>query len=49
MGEEINDQIAFFTFVHCVEDGDAALSSAAAGGAAWYTNTSLTFFEAREA
>ena len=47
-GEFINDQIAFFTFVHCVEDGDARLSSAAAGAAAWYTNTALTFFEARE-
>ncbi len=49
VGEFVNDQIAFFTFVHCVEDGDAGLSSAAAGAAAWYTNTSLTFFEARAA
>lgn len=48
VGAEINDQIAFFTFVHCIEDGDAELSRAAAGAAAWYTNTSLTFFEARE-
>ncbi len=48
VGEFINDQIAFFTFVHCVEDPASALSSAAAGAAAWYTNTALTFFEARE-
>ncbi|WOX09521.1 LLM class flavin-dependent oxidoreductase [Streptomyces sp. N50] len=48
-GAFVNDQIAFFTFVHCAETDEEALRSGAAAAAAWYTARALTFFEAAEA
>ncbi|MFJ2819155.1 LLM class flavin-dependent oxidoreductase [Streptomyces sp. NPDC091279] len=48
-GAFVNDQVAFFTFVHCAETDEEALRSGAATAAAWYTARALTFFEAAEA
>ncbi|WP_438021073.1 LLM class flavin-dependent oxidoreductase [Sorangium sp. So ce315] len=48
VGEFINDQVAFFTFVHCAETDKQAMENGAAEAAAWYTNGSFTFFEAKE-
>ncbi|MEU6351163.1 LLM class flavin-dependent oxidoreductase [Streptomyces sp. NPDC047072] len=45
-GATVNDQIAFFTFVHCAETDEEAMRGGAAAAAAWYTATALTFFEA---
>jgi alkanesulfonate monooxygenase SsuD/methylene tetrahydromethanopterin reductase-like flavin-dependent oxidoreductase (luciferase family) len=48
VGEFVNDQVAFFTFVHCADSEQEAMLNGAAKAAAWYTNGSLTFFEAKE-
>lgn len=45
VGAFVNDQIAFFTFVHCAETEEQAVFEAAAAAAAWYTVTALTFFD----
>ena len=41
-----NDQVAFFTFVHCADTDEEAIRNGAAAAAAWYTVRALTFFEA---
>lgn len=46
-GSFVNDQIAFFTFVHCADTDAEAIANGAAAAAAWYTVRALTFFEAR--
>jgi alkanesulfonate monooxygenase SsuD/methylene tetrahydromethanopterin reductase-like flavin-dependent oxidoreductase (luciferase family) len=46
VGSFVNDQVAFFTFVHCAETDEQAMLNGAAAAAAWYTVTALTFFEA---
>ncbi|MGK4003768.1 LLM class flavin-dependent oxidoreductase [Sorangium sp. So ce1036] len=48
VGAFVNDQVAFFTFVHCAETDRQAMENGAAAAAAWYTNGSFTFFEAKE-
>ncbi|MCY0992912.1 LLM class flavin-dependent oxidoreductase [Nannocystis sp. ILAH1] len=48
VGEFINDKVAFFTFVHCADTDEEAMRNGAATAAAWYTNRSFTFFEAKE-
>jgi alkanesulfonate monooxygenase SsuD/methylene tetrahydromethanopterin reductase-like flavin-dependent oxidoreductase (luciferase family) len=48
VGSFVNDQIAFFTFVHCAETDEQAMQNGAATAAAWYTSMAFTFFEARE-
>jgi alkanesulfonate monooxygenase SsuD/methylene tetrahydromethanopterin reductase-like flavin-dependent oxidoreductase (luciferase family) len=48
VGAFVNDQVAFFTFVHCAETDDEAMRNGAATAAAWYTCMALEFFEARE-
>ncbi|GAA3822412.1 hypothetical protein GCM10022403_064880 [Streptomyces coacervatus] len=45
VGAFVNDQIAFFTFVHCAETDEEALRSGAAAAAAWHTARALTFFQ----
>ncbi len=47
VGSFVNDQIAFFTFVHCADTDAEAIAGGAAAAAAWYTVQALTFFEAR--
>jgi alkanesulfonate monooxygenase SsuD/methylene tetrahydromethanopterin reductase-like flavin-dependent oxidoreductase (luciferase family) len=49
VGSFVNDQIAFFTFVHCADTDAEAVAGGAAAAAAWYTVQALTFFEARQA
>jgi alkanesulfonate monooxygenase SsuD/methylene tetrahydromethanopterin reductase-like flavin-dependent oxidoreductase (luciferase family) len=49
VGEFVNDQVAFFTFVHCADSEQEAMENGAAKAAAWYTSGSFTFFEAKEA
>jgi alkanesulfonate monooxygenase SsuD/methylene tetrahydromethanopterin reductase-like flavin-dependent oxidoreductase (luciferase family) len=49
VGAFTNDQVAFFTFVHCADSDEEAMRSGAAAAAAWYTVKALTFFEARAA
>lgn len=49
VGAFVNDQIAFFTFVHCAETDEEAMRTGAAAAAAWYTARALTFFEAADA
>jgi alkanesulfonate monooxygenase SsuD/methylene tetrahydromethanopterin reductase-like flavin-dependent oxidoreductase (luciferase family) len=49
VGAFVNDQVAFFTFVHCAETDEEAMRSGAAAAAAWYTVTALNFFEAKDA
>ncbi|KPI01716.1 luciferase family protein [Actinobacteria bacterium OK074] len=49
VGEFVNNQIAFFTFVHCAETDEQAMRDGAAAAAAWYTARALTFFEAADA
>ncbi|HEY0639473.1 MAG TPA: LLM class flavin-dependent oxidoreductase [Pseudonocardiaceae bacterium] len=44
----VNDQVAFFTFVHCADTDEEAMRNGAAAAAAWYTVQAMTFFEARE-
>jgi alkanesulfonate monooxygenase SsuD/methylene tetrahydromethanopterin reductase-like flavin-dependent oxidoreductase (luciferase family) len=46
VGSFVNDQVAYFTFVHCAETDEEAMRNGAAAAAAWYTVTALTFFEA---
>jgi alkanesulfonate monooxygenase SsuD/methylene tetrahydromethanopterin reductase-like flavin-dependent oxidoreductase (luciferase family) len=48
-GAFVNDQIAYFTFVHCADTDEEAMHNGAAAAAAWYTVTALTFFEAASA
>jgi alkanesulfonate monooxygenase SsuD/methylene tetrahydromethanopterin reductase-like flavin-dependent oxidoreductase (luciferase family) len=45
VGAFVNNQIAYFTFVHCAETDEQAVFEAAAAAAAWYTVTALTFFD----
>jgi alkanesulfonate monooxygenase SsuD/methylene tetrahydromethanopterin reductase-like flavin-dependent oxidoreductase (luciferase family) len=49
VGEHVNNQVAFFTFVHCADSEQEAMENGAAKAAARYTNGSFTFFEAKEA
>jgi len=49
VGQFVNDQVAFFTFVHCADSEREAMENGAAKAAAWYTQGSFTFFEAKEA
>lgn len=49
VGAFVNNQIAFFTFVHCAETDEQAVFELAASAAAWYTVKALTFFEAAAA
>jgi alkanesulfonate monooxygenase SsuD/methylene tetrahydromethanopterin reductase-like flavin-dependent oxidoreductase (luciferase family) len=49
VGAYVNDQVAYFTFVHCADTDEQARRDGAAAAAAWYTVTALTFFEAAEA
>lgn len=46
VGSFVNNQVAYFTFVHCAETDEQAMRDGAAAAAAWYTVTALTFFEA---
>jgi alkanesulfonate monooxygenase SsuD/methylene tetrahydromethanopterin reductase-like flavin-dependent oxidoreductase (luciferase family) len=48
VGSFVNDQVAFFTFVHCADTDEEAMQNGAATAAAWYTSMAFTFFEARE-
>jgi alkanesulfonate monooxygenase SsuD/methylene tetrahydromethanopterin reductase-like flavin-dependent oxidoreductase (luciferase family) len=48
VGKFVNDQVAFFTFVHCADTDEEAMRNGAATAAAWYTSTAFTFFEARD-
>jgi alkanesulfonate monooxygenase SsuD/methylene tetrahydromethanopterin reductase-like flavin-dependent oxidoreductase (luciferase family) len=48
VGEFVNNQVAYFTFVHCADTDEEAMRDGAAAAAAWYTVTALTFFEAAE-
>ena len=49
VGANPNNQVAYFTFVHCADTDEQALNDGAAAAAAWYTVTALTFFEAAAA
>ncbi|MBV9855132.1 MAG: LLM class flavin-dependent oxidoreductase [Streptosporangiaceae bacterium] len=49
VGAYVNNQIAYFTFVHCADTDEQAVRDGAAAAAAWYTVTALTFFEAAAA
>ena len=46
VGAFVNNQVAYFTFVHCADTDEEAMRNGAAAAAAWYTVTALTFFEA---
>jgi alkanesulfonate monooxygenase SsuD/methylene tetrahydromethanopterin reductase-like flavin-dependent oxidoreductase (luciferase family) len=46
VGSTVNNQVGYFTFVHCAETDEQAMRNGAAAAAAWYTVTALTFFEA---
>ncbi|MEU7789763.1 LLM class flavin-dependent oxidoreductase [Amycolatopsis sp. NPDC049159] len=46
VGAYVNNQVGFFTFVHCADTDEEAMRNGAAAAAAWYTVTALTFFEA---
>ncbi|HYI03231.1 LLM class flavin-dependent oxidoreductase [Hyalangium sp.] len=48
VGSFVNDQVAFFTFVHCADSEQEAMENGAARAAAWYTNGSFSFFEAKD-
>ncbi|PTL76443.1 LLM class flavin-dependent oxidoreductase [Vitiosangium sp. GDMCC 1.1324] len=48
VGEFVNEQVAFFTFVHCADSEQEAMENGAAKAAAWYTSNSFTFFEAKD-
>jgi len=48
VGEFVNNQVAFFTFVHCADTEQEAMENGAAKAAAWYTNGSFSFFEAKD-
>jgi alkanesulfonate monooxygenase SsuD/methylene tetrahydromethanopterin reductase-like flavin-dependent oxidoreductase (luciferase family) len=47
VGRFVNDNVAFFTFVHCAETDEQARKNGAAAAAAWYTSMAFTFFEAK--
>jgi alkanesulfonate monooxygenase SsuD/methylene tetrahydromethanopterin reductase-like flavin-dependent oxidoreductase (luciferase family) len=47
VGHFLNDNVAFFTFVHCAETDEQARRNGAAAAAAWYTSMTFTFFEAK--
>ncbi|MGW0709653.1 LLM class flavin-dependent oxidoreductase [Streptomyces sp. NPDC002643] len=49
VGSFVNNQVAFFTFVHCADTDEEAMRGGAATAAAWYTARALTFFEAADA
>ncbi|NNN29656.1 LLM class flavin-dependent oxidoreductase [Streptomyces sp. S3(2020)] len=49
VGAFANNQVAFFTFVHCADTDEEAMRGGAAAAAAWYTTTALHFFEAADA
>lgn len=49
VGAFVNNQVAYFTFVHCADTDEEAMRNGAAAAAAWYTVTALTFFEAAAA
>ncbi|KFA87016.1 LLM class flavin-dependent oxidoreductase [Archangium violaceum] len=49
VGQFVNEQVAFFTFVHCADSEQEAMENGAARAAARYTSGSFTFFEAKEA
>lgn len=46
VGSFVNNQVGYFTFVHCADTDEEAMRNGAAAAAAWYTVTALTFFEA---
>ncbi|TDQ00853.1 LLM class flavin-dependent oxidoreductase [Labedaea rhizosphaerae] len=46
VGSFVNNQVAYFTFVHCAETDEQAMRNGAAAAAAWYTVTALNFFQA---
>jgi alkanesulfonate monooxygenase SsuD/methylene tetrahydromethanopterin reductase-like flavin-dependent oxidoreductase (luciferase family) len=48
VGAYVNNQIGFFTFVHCADTDEQAMRDGAAAAAAWYTVTALTYFEAAD-
>lgn len=48
VGSFVNDQVAFFTFVHCADTDEEAVRGGAVAAAAWYTVQAMTFFEARD-
>jgi len=48
VGAFVNNQVAFFTFVHCAETDEEAMRDGAAAAAAWYTVQAMTFFEAKD-
>jgi alkanesulfonate monooxygenase SsuD/methylene tetrahydromethanopterin reductase-like flavin-dependent oxidoreductase (luciferase family) len=48
VGSFVNNQVAFFTFVHCAETDEQAVRNGAIAAAAWYTVRALTFFEAAD-
>jgi alkanesulfonate monooxygenase SsuD/methylene tetrahydromethanopterin reductase-like flavin-dependent oxidoreductase (luciferase family) len=45
VGSFVNDQVAFFTFVHCADTDEEAMRNGAAAAAAWYTVQAAHFFE----
>ncbi|TDU02091.1 alkanesulfonate monooxygenase SsuD/methylene tetrahydromethanopterin reductase-like flavin-dependent oxidoreductase (luciferase family) [Streptomyces sp. 846.5] len=49
VGSFVNNQVGFFTFVHCAETDEEAMRGGAAAAAAWYTARALSFFEAADA
>jgi alkanesulfonate monooxygenase SsuD/methylene tetrahydromethanopterin reductase-like flavin-dependent oxidoreductase (luciferase family) len=48
VGAFVNDQVAFFTFVHCADTDEEAMRNGAATAAAWYTCVAFAFFEVKE-
>jgi len=46
VGAFVNNQVGFFTFVHCADTDEQAMRDGAAAAAAWYTVRALTYFEA---
>ena len=48
VGKFINNQVAFFTFVHCADTEQQAIDNGAATAAAWYTQQAFTFFQVAE-
>ncbi|MBY8852185.1 LLM class flavin-dependent oxidoreductase, partial [Saccharothrix sp. MB29] len=49
VGARVNDQVAFFTFVHCAETDEQAVRNGAVAAAAWYTVKALNFLRAEAA
>ena len=48
VGKFINNQVAFFTFVHVADSEQQAMDNGAATAAAWYTQQAFTFFQVAE-